>query len=160
MIKINEALISETSQKSKRSPRRRMNFNFHKEDSATLQRMLNAMEPDTYIQPHKHENPDKVEAFFVLRGRILVVEFDDEGNIIEHIVLDTKNGNYGAEIAAQTWHTIISLEVGSVAYEIKDGPYHATVDKNFAFWAPKEGDNEAQSYISEIVNKLGLNNNL
>ena len=83
MIKINETLISKTSEKAKLSSRRRMNFNFHNEDSATLQRMLNAMEPDTYIQPHKHENPDKVEAFFVLRGRILVVEFDDEGNIID-----------------------------------------------------------------------------
>ncbi|MCD6090895.1 MAG: WbuC family cupin fold metalloprotein, partial [Bacteroidales bacterium] len=71
MIKINEAFISVVSQKAKESPRKRINFNFHKEDTATLQRMLNAMEPGTYIRPHKHENPDKVEAFFALRGRIL-----------------------------------------------------------------------------------------
>jgi len=86
MIKINEEFIEITSAKAKTSKRRRMNYNFHKEDSATLQRMLNAMEPDTYIQPHKHEDPDKVEAFFALRGRILVVEFDDEGNISDHIL--------------------------------------------------------------------------
>lgn len=156
MIKINETFISKTSEKAKTSPRRRMNYNFHKEDSARLQRMLNAMEPGTYIQPHKHENPDKVEAFFVLRGRILVVEFDDSGNIVEHIILDAKTGNYGAEIAPRTWHTIISLESGSVAYEVKDGSYNVSSDKNFAPWAPSEGDENCKSYIAEILKKLDI----
>ena len=156
MIKINETFISTTSEKAKKSSRRRQNFNFHKEDSATLQRMLNALELDTYIQPHKHENPDKVEAFFVLRGRILVVEFDDEGNITEHIVLDSRKGNYGAEIAPRTWHTIICLEPGSVAYEVKDGPYNVAVDKNFAPWAPAEGDKNCTAYITEILEKLNV----
>lgn len=157
MIKINEAFISKTSEKAKVSSRLRQNFNFHKEDSATLQRMLNALELDTYIQPHKHENPDKVEAFFILRGRILVVEFDDEGNITEHIVLDTNEGNYGTEIAPRTWHTIICLEAGSVAYEVKDGPYNAAVDKSFALWAPSEGDENCTAYIASVLEMLGLN---
>jgi len=163
MIKINETLISETSQKAKLNPRRRMNLNFHKEDSATLQRMLNALEPDTYIQPHKHENPDKAEVFFVLRGRILVLEFDDDGNITEHIVLDAIKGNYGAEIAVRTWHSIISLEAGSVAYEVKDGPYNVAIDKNFAPWAPSESnDTDSDSYAagqafnSKMLKNLGI----
>lgn len=156
MIKINETFISTTSEKAKINPRRRQNFNFHKENSATLQRMLNALELDTYIQPHKHENPDKVEAFFVLRGRILVVEFDDEGNITEHIILDSHIGNYGAEIAPRIWHTIICLEASSVAYEVKDGPYNAAADKNFAPWAPTEGDDNCTAYLTEIIEKLDL----
>ena len=148
--------ISSTSEKAKTNPRLRQNFNFHKEDAATLQRMLNALELGTYIQPHKHENPDKVEAFFVLRGRILVVEFDDEGHITESIILDSKKGNYGAEIAPRTWHTIICLEAGSVAYEVKDGPYNAAVDKNFAPWAPTEGDENCAAYIAEVLEKLNV----
>ena len=156
MIKINEEFIEETSAKAKTSKRRRMNYNFHKDPSATLQRMLNAIEPETYIQPHKHENPDKVEAFFVLRGKILVVEFDDEGNISDHIILDPLKGNFGAEIAPRKWHTIISLEKNSVAYEVKDGPYDANIDKNFASWAPSEGDPCASKYIQEILEKLNI----
>jgi cupin fold WbuC family metalloprotein len=156
MIKINEAFISETSVKAKKSARSRMNFNFHKEDAATLQRMLNAMEPDTYIQPHKHENPDKVEVFFALRGRLLIVEFDDKGEISDYVVLDARTGNFGAEIDPRTWHTIISLEEDSVAYEVKDGPYDVAVDKNFAPWAPEEGDEKASDYISQILTKLKL----
>lgn len=161
MIKINDEFISITSDKAKKSPRKRQNFNFHKEDAATLQRMLNALELDTYIQPHKHESPDKVEAFFVLRGRILVVEFDDDGNVCEHIILDSKKGNFGAEIAPRTWHTIICLEAGSVAYEVKDGPYNAAIDKNFASWAPAESNDasiqaQCAAYNQKILAYLGI----
>ena len=156
MIKINEEFIETTSAKAKTSKRLRMNYNFHKNPSATLQRMLNAIEPGTYIQPHKHENPDKVEAFFVLRGKILVVEFDDEGNIIDHIILDPKQGNYGAEIPPRTWHSIISLEKNSVAYEVKDGPYDVEIDKHFATWAPSEDDPKSMNYIQKILEKLNI----
>jgi cupin fold WbuC family metalloprotein len=156
MIKIDEAFISETSNKAVHSARKRMNYNFHKEDAATLQRMLNAMEPDTYIQPHKHENPDKVEAFFVLRGRILLIEFNDKGDITDHMILDPKTGNYGGEIAPRTWHTLISLEKGSVAYEVKDGPYDPSVDKNFAIWAPAEGDPKCEEYNKNILKQLNI----
>ncbi len=156
MIKINNSILTETSKKAQSSARRRINYNFHQEASATMQRMLNAMEPDTYIQPHKHENPDKVEVFFVLRGRILLVEFNDDGEIMDHIILDQKKGNFGGEIPARTWHSIISLEAGSVAYEVKDGPYTPIKDKKFAPWAPIEGDADCIGYNRMILDKLGL----
>ena len=156
MIKIDTTLISQISSKAKTSKRRRINYNFHKEDSATLQRMLNAMEPDTYIQPHKHQNPDKVEVFFVLRGRIALIEFDENGKIIDHTILDPRLGNFGGEIPIGTWHTLISLEEGSVAYEVKDGPYDPKVDKNFATWAPAEGDDDCQEYNSRLLDALAL----
>lgn len=156
MIKITDTILTETSQKAKASPRLRMNYNYHKEPSATLQRMLNAMEPTTYIQAHKHENPDKDEVFFVLRGKILLLEFNDAGEVIDHIVLDPLNGNFGCEIPARTWHSLISLEAGSVAYEVKDGPYIPIEDKNFASWAPAEGDSNYQEYNQKILDDLGL----
>lgn len=156
MIKINEAFISPVSDQAKNSARRRKNFNFHQSDAETMHRMLNAMEPDTYIQPHKHELPDKVEAFFCLRGRLLVVEYNDDGIIRDHFVLDPQTGNFGCEIPARTWHSIISLENGSVAYEVKDGPYDPAVDKHFANWAPREGDDDALSYNRKILEYLGL----
>ena len=156
MIKINDDFIDSISQKAKVSPRRRMNYNYHKEDAALLQRMLNAMEPDTYIQPHKHENPDKVEVFFVLKGRVLLVEFNDGGEIIDHIVLDPKLGNYGGEIPPKVWHTLICLQEGSVAYEVKDGPYDPNIDKHFASWAPAEGDAGCEKYNRQILASLKM----
>jgi cupin fold WbuC family metalloprotein len=156
MIKIDHSFIEPVSEQAKVSPRRRKNYNFHKQDQDCLQRMLNAMEPDTYIRPHKHENPDKREAFFALRGRIAVIEFDDTGKATDFIILDPLAENFGAEIAERTWHVIISLEPGSVAYEIKDGPYNPNDDKIFAEWAPAEGDPNALEYNIKLLKDLGI----
>ena len=74
MIKVDKQLLSEMNVKSRNAQRKRAHHTFHKSDDDTLQRMLNAMQPGTYLQPHKHENPDKREVFLVLTGKFLVVE--------------------------------------------------------------------------------------
>ncbi len=156
MIKIDVALTNAISNKAQQSNRKRLNYNFHKGNADRLQRFINAIEPYSYIQPHKHENPDKREVFFILKGKMLVVEFDDDGNILDHIILDAKQGNFAVEIPEKTWHTILSLEKSSAAYEFKDGPYAVADDKNFAGWAPKEGDPLCKAYIDNLLEKLQL----
>jgi len=156
MIIIDSHLLEVVSAQAKVSPRRRQNFNFHKDYSDTLQRLLNAMEPLSYIQPHRHADPDKREVFFSLRGRIAVIEFDDLGNITGHTVLNPSDGKFGAEIPERTFHTIIALDPGTVAYEVKDGPYSPIDDKNFASWAPKEGSAGVADYLRGILKKLGI----
>ena len=113
--------------------------------------MLNAIEPSTYVRPHKHENPDKVEAFVILKGKVLIVEFDDSGNIRASIVLSLNDGVYGVEIPPRTWHTIVSLEPETVVYEVKEGPYSPIDDKDFASWAPNENSKECDSYIKDLL---------
>lgn len=157
MKKINQEKIDQVCEESRKSPRKRKNYNYHEELSDPLQRLLNAMQPGTYIQPHKHENPDKREAFLVLQGKVLVVTFNNAGEIEDHILLDAKSGNYGAEIPAGTWHSLIILENDSVVYEVKDGPYQKIDDKNFAPWAPAENDPECDAYINTIIEQLNMN---
>ena len=154
MIIINDAFINPVIAKANVSPRRRMNYNFHPQLDDPLQRMLNCLEPDTYIQPHKHENPDKVEAFILLKGKALVVEFDNDGRVTSHALLEAGTGAYGAEIAPRIFHCIIALETGSVVYEVKNGPYSPLDDKNFASWAPKEGEPECKAYREDLLRQL------
>jgi cupin fold WbuC family metalloprotein len=118
--------------------------------------MLNALQKNTYVQPHKHENPDKHEVFLILRGKAAVIEFDDSGKIIDHIILDYSKGNFGVEIKPRVWHTIIALENGTVVYEIKEGPYSPINDKNFATWAPKEGDEHCKAFINNLLLQIGF----
>ena len=142
--------------KARNSSRKRMNFNFHKDEDAIIQRMLNAIEPGTYIRPHKHQDPDKNEVFLLLAGKALIIEFTDDGSIAESYVLDIEQGNYGAEIGPGCYHTIISLSSNTVAYELKEGPYlHATV-KHFAPWAPEEGSSEAELYLHSLIEKCEI----
>ena len=156
MLIINQELTGKITKEAKVSFRKRKNFNLHKESGDTLQRLLNAMEPGTYVHPHKHENPDKREVFLVLTGTLLVVEFDENGKITSHIILNQHLGNFGVEIAERTYHTIISLEKDSVAFEIKDGPYDPADDKYFAKWAPAENTPECKVYIETILSELNI----
>ncbi|MFH1118455.1 MAG: WbuC family cupin fold metalloprotein [Bacteroidota bacterium] len=156
MININETLLDQLTLRARLSSRRRMTHNFHSGPDDTLQRMLNALEPGTYVRPHKHELPDKREVFFAMRGTLCVIEFNDASEVSDYTILNSGIRNYGVEIPQRTWHTIISLESGSVAYEVKDGPYDPANDKNFASWAPAEGSTEAEDYLQSLIKKLGL----
>ena len=157
MTIIHDQMITEIIKEAKTSTRKRINYNFHKTYDANVQRMLNAMEPGTYVQPHKHENPDKVEAFIILKGKALVVEFDNAGEVITSCVISTGDGVYGAEIAPCVWHCILPLASGTVIYEAKDGPYSSANDKHFATWSPKEGDPGCDQYIKALMQRCGIN---
>jgi len=156
MIKISEEFMIDLSDKARCTTRKRQNFTFHKSDNDTLQRMLNALEPESYTHPHKHENPDKREVFLILKGRVLVVEFNPTGKIVDHIILNEKGKNKGVEFPPGSWHTLISLEKGSVVYELKDGPYDKKSDKTFAPWAPNEGQPGADTFNEKILKQLHI----
>lgn len=156
MKTISAALLDEISHKATQSPRKRQNFNFHDSLGDPLQRLLNAMEPGTYVQPHKHEKPDKREFFIILKGKAVVIIFDNLGGIKNHTILSPETQEFGIEIPARTWHTIIILEEQTVLFEVKDGPYEQISDKNFATWAPKENAPECQSYNKMLLKKLKL----
>jgi len=155
MIVIDTKILENLSLKAKETPRKRINLNYHSGDSDLLQRFLNAMEPSTYVRPHKHDNPDKREIFIVLRGTIAIVIFDDNGKITDYAMMNRKNGAYGVEIPSKTWHTLVSLEENSVLYEVKDGPYDVNTDKQFADWAPEENSDKAQKYLDEVKKEVG-----
>lgn len=154
---IDEQLLNETQEKAKLSPRLRMNYNFHDSLDATINRLINAMEPDTYLRPHRHLNPDKEEIFLLLRGRVAVFIFDDNGNITQNFILDPRNGMYGAEIPAGVWHGLLVLDDGAVVYEIKEGPYAPLSLDNLAPWSP-DADNrdEVVKYLAWLRDNIDI----
>lgn len=118
---IDDRILDELSAQAKASPRLRMNFNFHQSLEDKCHRMLNAVEPGTDISIHRH--PDKEESFVVLRGRIRITTYNDDGSIIEDLVLSPTEGRYGVNVEKNVWHTVEALEPGSVIFECKEGPY-------------------------------------
>ena len=99
--------------------------------------MLNAIEPDSYVCPHRHLNPPKDEGFLVLQGKGAAIIFKDDGEIKEILLMDPAQKKWGVDIPAGIYHTIISLQSGTVFYEVKSGPYEPLTDKDFAPWAPR-----------------------
>lgn len=155
---IDKNILDATTELAKKSPRLRMNHNFHESLEDPINRLLNAMEPGTYLRPHRHKNPDKNEVFLLLRGKVAVVLFDDLGKIIEINILNPKEEIYGGEIPADVWHTVVVLEEGSVIYEIKQGPYTPLSPENFAPWAPAaENVSEAKKYLDFLTESIKNN---
>ena len=149
---ITTTLLDSVTAEAEKSARLRMNYNFHDSLDEPLHRLLNAVEPGTYLPPHRHKNPDKVEIYTVLRGSLITFLFDDAGNVTEYVELNPQKGMYGMEIPAGRWHSIVVLEPGTVIYEIKLGPYAPLAAENFAPWAPDAANTEeAIKYMADLL---------
>ena len=118
---IDENLLNEVSARAKESPRQRMNYNFHRSLDEKCHRFLNAVEPGTVVDVHRH--PGKDETFVLLRGRVVVKTYNDDGSVIESVELCPNDGKYGVNIPRGVWHKVESLESGSCFFECKEGPF-------------------------------------
>jgi len=118
---IDEQLLKEVSSQAKGSPRLRMNYNLHQSLDEKCHRFLNAVEPGTEVPIHKH--PTKDETFVILRGRVRVNTFNDDGSIIESVELSPNDGWYGVNIPKGVWHKLECIEENSVIFECKEGPF-------------------------------------
>ena len=121
LMVIDEKMLDEVSAQAQASSRLRMNFNFHQSLEDKCHRMLNAVEPGTDIPIHRH--PDKDESFVILRGKVRSTSYNDDGSVIDSVVLSHEDGIYGVDIPKGVWHKLESLAPASVIFECKEGPF-------------------------------------
>lgn len=148
---IDRDFLERVSSQAKASPRRRRNHNFHVSESDTCNRLLNAIEPDSYIQPHCHHEAAKDETLIVVRGRLGVIIFDERGAVNATAVLAPAGESVGVNIPHGMYHTLVALEPGSVFFEAKAGPYAPLTSQEKASWAPAEGEPRAASYLADLT---------
>ena len=117
---IDNKVLDELSTKAKASPRLRMNLNFHESLEDKCHRFLNAVEPGADIPIHRH--PEKEESFVILRGKIRVTTYNDDGTLAESVILSQEDGCYGVNIPKNVWHTLEAMEP-SMLFECKEGPF-------------------------------------
>ena len=118
---IDKNLLDRVSEQAKKSPRLRMNYNFHQSLDELCHRFLNAVEPGTEVPIHQH--PTKDETFVILRGKVRVTTHNDDGTIIEDYILCPEDERYGVNIPKGVWHTIEAIDPDSVIFECKEGPF-------------------------------------
>jgi cupin fold WbuC family metalloprotein len=151
-VSIDLELIQRKACDARRSPRRREIHVFHEGDADPLQRMLNALQPGSYIRPHRHLDPPKSESVILLQGMLGFMSFAADGMPDEEsfLVLEQERGVHGCDIRPGIWHTIFALVPDTVVFEVKPGPYSPANDKDFAPWAPAEYSPQAAAYLAEI----------
>lgn len=123
-----QSVIIQVSEDAKTSPRLRMNYNLHESFEDQVQRMFNALEPGTEIPIARH--PYSNETLIMLRGKLRVLIYDDHRNIIEDVIIAPNTVNIGYHIPKGTWHTVQSLEEGTVCFETREGPYAPVAEED------------------------------
>jgi len=139
-------------EKAQHSPRLRINHNFHASMEDNPHRFLNVMMKGTYIAPHRHLDPPKAEAFLVLEGEVAFFIFDDLGRVVRTELVGVDP--IGIDLPVGVWHTLTPVTEHAVCYEVKPGPYLAANDKDFAPWAPREGDAAVPAYLETLIAAL------
>ncbi len=147
---IGPALLDQIWKQARESPRKRKNFNFHLRETDPSNRLLNAMEPESYVRPHRHMDPAKDETIIVVRGSFGVVFFDERGAVTKSLIIRAGGETMGVNIPHGIYHTLVALDSASVFFEAKAGPYVPISMAEFATWAPAEGDLVALAYLEKL----------
>ena len=140
------------------SPRKRQHRNIHESYADPCQRLFNAIEPNSYIRPHRHATDPRNELLIAVLGSMALVTFDGQGMVTRVVRFGAdRSGDgsaVGAEVAASTWHTVIALEPGCVLLEVKAGPFDPNQPKNLAPWAPDESSNQVSAYRQMLLSYI------
>lgn len=116
---INKTLLDELTEKAKASPRLRANYDLRDSADDGSQRMLNAIEPGTVLPIHRHKASS--ETCICIRGHFEEYFYNEEGRLTETI--DMVPGGNVINIPSGQWHSLRSLESGTILFEAKNGKY-------------------------------------
>ncbi|MCK4588435.1 WbuC family cupin fold metalloprotein [Candidatus Woesebacteria bacterium] len=103
----------------------------------------NAVLPDSYIRPHKHENCHTPDILTALKGYFRLFIFDDEGKVTDATLVS--RGKV-VEIPANTWHSVVALSPCVYSEEEREFEKREV----FPNWAPKEETPEGEIYLEEL----------
>lgn len=119
-------MLDDLTRQAKSSPRLRMNLDLRNSADDNSQRMLNAIEPGAVLPIHRHMNSSVT--IVCVRGHFEELLYDDSGNLIEAI--DMRPGGNVINLPIGQWHTIKSLESGTVLLEAQDGKWEAMKEED------------------------------
>ena len=122
IVTVTQAVLDNLTAQAKASTRLRMNLDLRNSPEDGSQRMLNALDPGSPLPIHRHKYTS--ETVVCLRGRIVEEFYDELDRVCTDAIELTPGGpNFLINIPAGQWHTVRSLESGSVLLEMKDGKW-------------------------------------
>ena len=123
---IDRSLLDNLTAQAKASPRLRMNLDLRNSSADNSQRMLNAIEPGTVMPIHRHKSSS--ETVVCIRGHFEEYFYDESDALVD--VVDMVPGGVVLNVPIGQWHSLKSLESGTVLLECKDGAYEPLGDED------------------------------
>lgn len=148
LVILSRSLVDGASEDSRANSRQRIILPLHKSAHEPLHRMLNVIQPGSYVRPHRHVEPPNVEAWVLLRGAVAFFTFEEDGRVRDCLPLEAGGEYFGVDLAPGIFHGLLALAPDTVLYEVKTGPYVPASEKSLAPWAPAEGSPQAPGYLA------------
>ena len=126
---IDKAFLDRLTEEAKASLRKRMHYDLRDDENDLSMRMLNAMEPETVIPIHRHN--ETTEEIVVLRGEVEEILYDDQGNEVDRYHLKAGGDVMACRVPIGQYHTCRSLKSGTVIIEFKRGMYDPATTEDF-----------------------------
>ena len=118
---IDKQLLDNLSAQARVNPRLRQNYDLRTNCADQSQRMLNALELGTILPIHRH--PKSTETLVMVRGKLREDFYNDNGEVIESIIIEAGGETPMLQIPVGQWHSLEVLEEGTIIFEAKDGAY-------------------------------------
>lgn len=118
---LDKAFLDQLTSEAMVNPRLRKNYDLRNSENDQSQRMLNAIEPGTVMPIHRH--PNTSTTVIIIRGKMRQNFYDDNGTLIESVILDAEGDTRAVQIEQGRWHNLESLESGTILFEAKEGAW-------------------------------------
>lgn len=155
IVKVSANDINFLKLKAAKNSRKRVRLCAHNDILDSLHEMLIIHARNNYVQPHQHLF--KSESFHIIEGRLLVVIFDEKGQIVEVIEMGDISSNdiFYYRLSKNLFHTIIPLTEWVVFHETTKGPF-LREETVFAPWAPEDEDDQLKKrdYLDNLLQRL------
>ena len=145
MKKMGHQEFAQLYQQARNRDRLRINYNMHPKLEDPVQRLFNAMQPYSYVQPHRHLGEDAWESFLLVEGAGVALSFHEDGRVRDRVELSA-SGFRLVEIPSGYFHAVLATQENTLFFELKKGPYDPNRAKDFASWAPAEGEPECEKF--------------
>jgi cupin fold WbuC family metalloprotein len=151
IIEIDQAQLEELKRAATASPLKRARLCLHHNLDDKVQEMVIAFCRGTYNRPHRHR--DKTESFHLIEGHLLIIFFDNHGQVIRRI----KMGPCGSgrtflyRLSCSLWHTVVPLSEFVIIHETTNGPF-LKEETEFATWGPDVSETEeVDKFLASIT---------
>lgn len=105
---LDQQLFAELASGAGNAPRGRQHHNFHRMEEP-CHRMAVGLQPNTYIPPHRHLDAGKAEALIVLKGRLGLLVFAEDGELLDKRELSAAGDCPGVDLPPGVFLSLIHI---------------------------------------------------
>lgn len=152
VLKFDEGSIRDLKARALDHPEGHVRLCMHRDLADPVHEMVIVHRRGVYVRPHKHV--DKSESFHIIEGSLLVVIFDDGGNLVDRIEMGGKGVGRCCicRMEKGIWHSVIPTSEVVVFHEITKGPFTGKGDSIYPNWAPEPSESaRIESFMSQIL---------